>query len=88
MAQTDKTTGANGQVATPAQNADRPSQDVHEKGKRTSIREVYDRFTYIPVRCRYDPQTPFEFSTGLNVLFGKIGGRVSFSSLAHRLTPV
>jgi len=25
--------------------------------------------TYVPKRCRYDPEHPFEFGLGLNILF-------------------
>jgi hypothetical protein len=32
---------------------------------------LYDRVTYTPKRCRYDPAKPFEFSLALNVLFGR-----------------
>jgi len=31
---------------------------------------VYHRLAYVPPRCRYDPEKPFQFSMSLNVLFG------------------
>ena len=34
-------------------------------------RAVYDRLAYVPPRCRYDPEKPFQFNLGLNILFGK-----------------
>ena len=33
-------------------------------------RTLYGRLKYVPPRCRYDPDQPFEFSMGLNLLFG------------------
>ena len=47
------------------------SQDVTSKSRGTISQKVYDCVTYVPARCRYDPEKPFEFSMGLNVLFGK-----------------
>jgi hypothetical protein len=31
---------------------------------------VYGALAFVPARCRYDPNRPFEFSIGLNLLFG------------------
>jgi hypothetical protein len=31
---------------------------------------VYGALAFVPSRCRYDPNWPFEFSIGLNLLFG------------------
>lgn len=77
MVQTDSIPAADGQLATSVHGADLSLQDVHQNGKRRAIHAVYDRFTYIPPRCRYDPQKPFKFSMGLNVLFGKTDSRSS-----------
>jgi hypothetical protein len=32
--------------------------------------KVYDGLAYVPLQCRYDPIQPFQFSIGLNLLFG------------------
>lgn len=32
---------------------------------------VYNRLSYVPAWCRYNPEHPVEFSMGLNILFGK-----------------
>ena len=54
-----------------------PSETVHQDrrptSKQTIMGRLYDCFTYVPHRCRYDPEKPFEFSMGLNVLFGTQG---------------
>lgn len=34
---------------------------------------VYNMVTYTPRRCRYNPDKPFEFSLGLNLLFAFAG---------------
>ena len=47
------------------------SQNKAPKSKRTTVQKVYNYLTYVPQRCRYDPEKPFEFSMGLNVLFGR-----------------
>ena len=41
------------------------------KPKGTVLQTLYGCLTYVPPRCRYDPDKPFEFSMGLNLLFGK-----------------
>jgi hypothetical protein len=38
---------------------------------KSTWRKVYDKLSYVPPRCRYNPDKPFEFSMGLNILFGK-----------------
>lgn len=73
MAEKNSTPAVDEQPAAPIQHVGIASQDAHEQGKRKTIQAVYDRFTYIPSRCRYDPQKPFKFSMGLNVLFGETG---------------
>ncbi len=50
---------------------DPASQDGDSKPKRTLWQKVYACLTYVPPRCRYDPDKPFQFSMGLNLLFGK-----------------
>jgi hypothetical protein len=47
------------------------SHDGHYKPTWTAVRKVFEFFSYVPQRCRYDPEKPFEFSMGLNVLFGR-----------------
>lgn len=37
--------------------------------KGTLWQKIYDCVTYVPPRCRYDPEKPFQFSMGLNLLF-------------------
>lgn len=32
---------------------------------------IYDILSYTPERCRYNPEKPFQFSMGLNILFGE-----------------
>ena len=34
------------------------------------LRRLYNRLAYVPPRCRYDPEKPFQFSMGMNILFG------------------
>ena len=36
------------------------------------VQKVIDAVSYVPPRCRYDPEKPFLFSMGLNVLFGML----------------
>ncbi|KAH0832511.1 putative transporter YgaY [Fonsecaea pedrosoi] len=40
---------------------------------RTFLQKVYACLTYVPSRCRYDPEKPFQFSMALNVLFAFAG---------------
>lgn len=45
-----------------------------ERRVRQSVwTRTYGVLSYTPARCRYDPDHPFEFSMGLNVLFGMSG---------------
>ena len=37
---------------------------------KTRAQKIYSTLSYTPPRCRYDPDKPFEFSMGLNILFG------------------
>ena len=59
---------------------------------KTVVQKVYDCLTYVPPRCRYDPEKPFEFSMGLNVLFGKVvpalHGEETLTSRAYQHSPV
>ena len=45
---------------------------VHDKSakEKTRWQRIYDVLSYVPPRCRYDPEKPFKFSMGLNILFG------------------
>lgn len=52
---------------------DPASQDGDSKPKRTLWQKVYACLTYVPPRCRYDPDKPFQFSMGLNLLFAFAG---------------
>ena len=45
------------------------TKDLNSQGKGRLLR-LYDRLAYVPPRCRYDPEKPFQFSMGLNILFG------------------
>ena len=48
-----------------------PSRNSTES-RTLSLRQlIYDRLGYVAHRCRYYPERPFEFSRGLNLLFGK-----------------
>ncbi|EXJ75474.1 uncharacterized protein A1O5_02170 [Cladophialophora psammophila CBS 110553] len=47
--------------------------DGDPRSKRTILQMVYDCLTYVPPRCRYDPERPFQFSMALNVLFAFAG---------------
>ena len=50
------------------------SSDESTKQKtisRSRFGRVCDTLAYVPPRCRYDPDKPFEFSMGLNILFGR-----------------
>ncbi|KAJ9610193.1 hypothetical protein H2200_004970 [Cladophialophora chaetospira] len=49
------------------------TQHEAPKPRRTIVQKVYNCLTYVPPRCRYDPEKPFEFSMGLNVLFAFAG---------------
>ncbi|OAP63134.1 hypothetical protein AYL99_02361 [Fonsecaea erecta] len=49
------------------------SQDGGPKPERTTLQKVYDCLTYVPPRCRYDPEKPFQFSMSLNILFAFAG---------------
>ncbi|KIW65881.1 hypothetical protein PV04_08097 [Phialophora macrospora] len=49
------------------------AQNGTPKSKRTMIQKISGCLTYVPPRCRYDPEKPFEFSMGLNLLFAFAG---------------
>lgn len=52
--------------------ARKPALHDEARAKQRGIpQKMYDCLTYVPPRCRYDPETPFEFSMGLNLLFGR-----------------
>ncbi|EXJ88008.1 hypothetical protein A1O1_04935 [Capronia coronata CBS 617.96] len=55
----------------PAQ--ERALQHAVAAKKRGIPQKLYDCLTYVPSRCRYDPENPFKFSMGLNVLFAFAG---------------
>ncbi|RVX73282.1 hypothetical protein B0A52_02924 [Exophiala mesophila] len=55
-------------VSGSATSQTRPPPD--SKGR---LQAVYDKVTFTPPRCRYDPARPFQFSMGLNVLFAFAG---------------
>ena len=38
--------------------------------KEGRLRRLMDVLSYVPPNCRYDPEKPFQFSLGLNILFG------------------
>lgn len=40
---------------------------------RSKWGQIYSFPAYTPPRCRYDPNKPFQFSLGLNLLFGFAG---------------
>ena len=50
-------------------------QDQKPPSRRSSsrgwLRTLVAMLSYVPPRCRYDPDRPFQFSMGLNILFGK-----------------
>lgn len=52
--------------------------------KGTLWHKAYECFTYVPPRCRYDPEKPFQFSMGLNLLFGR--SQQTIARLIMRLT--
>ncbi|KAL2410475.1 putative transporter YgaY [Exophiala dermatitidis] len=49
------------------------SQNGLPTTKRGLVQAAHDCLTYVPPRCRYDPDKPFEFSMGLNLLFAFAG---------------
>jgi hypothetical protein len=49
---------------------DEPLTNGEAKTKGARLRSVYERLRYLPPKCRYDPDKPFEFAMGLNILFG------------------
>ncbi|OCT46957.1 hypothetical protein CLCR_02645 [Cladophialophora carrionii] len=49
------------------------AQDGTSKSQRTIVQTIYGCLAYVPPRCRYDPEKPFEFSMGLNLLFAFAG---------------
>ncbi len=60
-------------------------------------RTVYNRLGYVPPRVRYDPDKPFQFSMGLNILFGvyhistnvtTANSSSSFCRMLHRREPL
>lgn len=50
--------------------ASRGSSDTKPSSSTNVLVGLYNRVTYTPERCRYDPNKKFEFSVGLNLLFG------------------
>ena len=79
--------GVTSEKASEAREADHhvPAQSRNEEkgftkkgadAPRTAFRGINSRLAglaFIPRRCRYDPEKPFEFSMGLNVLFAFAG---------------
>ena len=51
--------------------SDVEANSVNDNSSRTKARRLYIRLRYVPPRCRYDPKKPFQFSIGLNILFGR-----------------
>ena len=49
-----------------------PTREQARK-RPTLARKLYQVINYTPKRCRYDPEKPFGFSMGLNLLFGFAG---------------
>jgi predicted MFS family arabinose efflux permease len=47
--------------------------DTSHVRAQTRFQKIYHTLSYTPKRCRYDPEKPFEFSMGLNVLFAFAG---------------
>ncbi|KIX03350.1 uncharacterized protein Z518_06902 [Rhinocladiella mackenziei CBS 650.93] len=48
-------------------------QNGQSRPKRSVFQKAYDGLTHVPPRCRYDPEKPFRFSMGLNLLFAFAG---------------
>ena len=63
--------------------------DLDEKASDKSLaeggwlRRLIDVVSYVPPNCRYNPEKPFEFSMGLNVLFGKCLSTYGLSQTRH-----
>lgn len=67
--------GSKSAAATTTRDAHRQPDDAQRGGgarTRSGVYwKVYERLSYVPPRCRYDPDKPFEFNIGINILFGK-----------------
>jgi hypothetical protein len=67
------------------------ARDGTPKWRRTNFQKIYGCLTYVPPRCRYDPEKPFEFSMGLNLLFGTsilvVGANKALTACACQLSP-
>lgn len=65
------------QPSVSSQDASKPiAVNSHDGGAEDGsskpwIAVVYDRLAYVPPRCRYDPEKPFKFNIGINILFGE-----------------
>ena len=62
--------------ATPPQKYVPRSKDEKARDEslqqRGRLRRFIDVLSYVPPKCRYDPEKPFQFSIGLNILFGML----------------
>ncbi|KAK4939103.1 hypothetical protein LTR10_020589 [Elasticomyces elasticus] len=76
MSQPDVPITSNKQTAEAALSTSQtPPAPIHadSRSKGTLWHKAYGYFTYTPKRCRYDPEKPFQFSMGLNLLFAFAG---------------
>lgn len=78
MSQPDEQSPPTKEVVTVEEPIQTVYQDGQPKSKRTIVQKLYACLTYVPPRCRYDPEKPFKFSMGLNLLFGKKSWHSSF----------
>jgi hypothetical protein len=66
--------GAAPEDPTPTPPYTSSSPTVLPTKKRSRWRRMYDVLTYTPVRCRWDPEKPPQFSMSMNVLFAFAAG--------------
>lgn len=71
-AKTSLTSSADVDQSARPQHGTLPQNEKHggieERGR---VCRFIDALSYVPPNCRYDPKKPFQFSIGLNVLFGR-----------------
>jgi hypothetical protein len=71
MAQSDADPAFSEEVISRSPTDDVVHIEKQPSSRRSTWQKVYDKLSYVPPRCRYNRDKPFEFSMGLNILFGE-----------------
>ncbi|KAL9617796.1 MAG: hypothetical protein Q9160_007450 [Pyrenula sp. 1 TL-2023] len=59
-------------ASTKASQAESALEENKASAEASRWKRLYDRCTYTPKRCRYDPRAPVKLTTWLNILFANL----------------